>query len=248
MLLRYDPALPWNASELSRGAGTNDNPRLLGKLGQGCAEAHYARKLLDGGNGRLYLLGLRERWSTGTGLGYYEPTSGIFFGLGTANKDLEPMGLVVVPRSGRIICSGKPSKGGDARLIVYDMDLREVERLELRAGLTEGGELFPSADAGQFLGCVAGPETNRVMLYRYDLATRRIVCAVEVPAKIEEVFVRSSDGAWWALAAEALFRLDPHTLALTPAGRLEGGLSHPVWTKTGLYGVRGGALVRVILP
>lgn len=244
----YDPAKPWTAAIKSAGRGTNDNPRQLGTMGQGCTEAHYCRDLLNGGNGRLYMMGLRERWSTGTGLGFYEPGSSTFFGLGKAHKQVHPVDLLAIPALDRILFAGKPDAGGDARLFVYDRDLNEVDRLEIRPGLADGGALFDSDIATQFFGCVAGPETNRFTLYRYDLPAKKIVRQIDVPAEIDMLVQRQADQSWWALSGDTLYRFDPATLALKPAGRLEGGAGHPVWIGKDLYGNQGGELVRFVVP
>jgi hypothetical protein len=248
MLLVYDPAQPWTATGSSDGKGANDNPRHLGTMGQGCTEAHYCRKLLNGGNGRLYLMGLRERWSTGTGLGYYEVANRRFFGLGKANKEIHPVDMAILPGIGRLVFSGKPDAGGDARLIVFDMDLNETDRLVIRPGLTAGGSLFNSDVDSQFFGCVAGPETNRFTLYRYDLKEKKIVTQTDIPAEIDAVLSRQADGTWWAISGDTLQQLDPASLALQPVGKLEGGIRHAVWIGKDLFGSRGGELVRVALP
>jgi hypothetical protein len=240
-----DPAKPWTATSESAGKGTNDNPLQLGTMGQGCTEAHYCRKLVNGGNGRLYMMGLRERWSTGTGLGYYEPAAKKFFGLGTAHKDMHPEDIVVLPQTGRLVFSGKPEKGGDARLFVYDLDLKEVDRLEIRPGLQSGGALYASDSPTQFFGFVAGPESNRFTVYRYDLPLKKIVAQADVPVEIDNLLLRQADQTWWAFTGDTLQRFDPATLALKPAGKIEDGISHPVWIGKDLYGNRGGTLIRV---
>jgi hypothetical protein len=248
MIIEYDPDKPWTATAASEGKGTNDNPRHRGTLGQGTSESHFCRKLINGGNGRLYSLGLRERWSTGTGLGYYEPATGKRFGLGQANKDIEPQGMVVLPDLKRLVFSGDPIGKGDARLIVYDLDLNEVEKLEIRPGLDSGGALFESAATNEFLGCCHGLTTNTFTFYRYDLAEKKVVRQVELPARIQAILTSPADGAKWALASDTLYRLDPVTLAMTPVGSIPKGVDYPVLIGKFLYGTRGGELIRVALP
>lgn len=248
LLLTYDPALPWTSTNKTDGKGPGDNPRHLGTMGQGCTESHHARALVNGGNGRIYLMGHRERWSTGTGLGYYEPATGKFFGLGTANKEMEPSALVVLPQAGRVVLSGHPRAGGDARLIVYDLDLKELERLEIRPGLAGGGALFRSESDTAFLGCVENPATKQFLFYRYDYAAKKIVKLVELPAAVEAVLPRAAGGTWWALVGDELQTLNPATLKLKAAGRIEGRINFPAWVGKKLYGTQGGELVRVAVP
>jgi len=245
----YDPAKPWTATATSAGKGLDDNPKWLGTMGQGCTEAHFCRELLDGGNGRIYMMGLRERWSTGAGLGYYEPATNKFFGLGTANKEIEPLDLVVLPKAGRVVFSGAPAKGGDARLIVYDLDLKEIERLEIFPGQADGGQLFKSDSDTQFFGCLHDPKTKKSIFYRYDLTARKIVAQTDAPAAaLEMLGPRPADGSWWCFAGGTLCELNPKNLEFTPRFMLEGGLNFPNWVGKDIYGTSGGALVRVKVP
>jgi len=248
MLLAYDPTQPWTSSSETYGKAPGDNPKWLGTMGQGCTEAHYCRGLYDGGNGRIYLMGRRERWSTGTGLGYYEPSSGKFFGLGAANKEIESDSMTILPKLGRIVFSGTPKSGKDARLIVYDMDLKEIERIAILPGLASGGGLFPADSGTAFLGNVQDPASKQFLFYRYDLADKKIVKRVEMPASVEDVFRRPTDGTWWALSDGALYELNTKTLELRPLDHIEGSLNYPTWVGKDLYGTQGGELVRVRLP
>jgi hypothetical protein len=248
VLYAYDPAKPWTSTAAH--AGKDKNPSLLGTMGQGCTEAHHSRFLVDGGNGRVYMAGQRERWSTGTGLGYHDIASGRFFGLGQANKDMNPAGLVALPELGRIVLSGalEPKATAAASLVIYDMDLNEVERIEVRPGLRSGGALFRAEADGHFLGCIQDPETEKFTLYRYDLAGRKVARSVEMPSRVTHVVRRPADGAWFALLGANLARLDPKTLDVPSVGRIEGGLSEPTWVGRNLYGIRGPDLVRVAVP
>ena len=245
----YDPAKPWTATAASGGKQEGDNPKWLGTLGQGCAEAHHCKALVDGGNGRVYLMGQRERWSTGTGLGYYDTATGKFFGLGTENKDLNPLGLAVLSKAGRVVFSGVPRSGGDARLVVYDLDLKVASRLEIFPGQATGGQLFTSDRDAQFLGCLLNPKTGKTMLYRYDLAAGRIDAQAEAPAaELSWVGLRPADGTWWCLAGGTLYALDAKTLETRPRFSVEGELAYPNWVGKDIYATRGGDVVRVAVP
>jgi hypothetical protein len=248
VLFVYDPAKPWTASKESEGKGANDNPKWLGTMGQGCAEAHYCESLLDGGNGRIYLLGQRERWSTGTGLGYYEIATHRFFGLGTANKEIDPVGLIVLPKCGRLVFSGKPLQAGDSRLIVYDLDLKELERIEIFPGLTDGGALFNSGVDTQFFGCVQHPETKTFTFYRYDLPGKSILTRTEVPGMVKATFQRPADHSWWLIAEDTLFSFQHDTLEMKPVGKMENSIRFPIWIGKHLYGASGGQLIRLEIP
>ncbi|MCC7517873.1 MAG: hypothetical protein IT578_01675 [Verrucomicrobiae bacterium] len=249
-LYAYDPAQPWT-SKPNNPKDAKVNPEVIGSFGQGITEAHHCRFLLAPGNGRIYICGHRERWSTGTGLGWYEIATGKKFGLGQANKKVEPEGFIALPRLGRLVLSVQTLGKGDAQLIVYDMDLNEVERLTLKPGLTNTGRIFNGDDDGKFLGCFENPGPNDAeakshTLYLYDLAAKKIERSVTLPCDAM-VFRRPKDGSFWIKLANGLLaRLDPRTLELRPVGQLERKFSFPTWQGADLYGACGGELVRVV--
>ncbi|MCC7519431.1 MAG: hypothetical protein IT578_09630 [Verrucomicrobiae bacterium] len=243
----YDPNLPWKAPQQPQAGSPGDNPRLIGFFGQGITEAHHAREILPGPNGRLYLLGLRERWSTGTGLGYYEPATDTKFGLREEMKDLDPQGFVLLPKSQRVVVSGRVhdgAKGATAQLRVYDLDLKPVERLTVKEGLAATGFV---ADIGRdpiFLGRVEGEAKDA--LYLYDLSRKAVVKWVDLDASVSgSVFPRRADGTWWLIKGTTLCRLDVNTLDLTPVGMLPKAWSPVLWVGHDLYGVSVGELFRV---
>jgi hypothetical protein len=245
----YDPTQPWTDRKKRAADPKAANPSLVGFLGNGTTEAHYCEFLLAPGNGRIYVCGHRERWSTGTGLGYYEIATGVKFGLGTANKEIEPVGCIALPKLQRVLVSG--SDGSKAtKLIVYDMDLNEVERLAVAPGLTNPGVLYNADSDSQFIGCFTNPETKKTTLYLYDLAAKKLLKSVEVAGRLGPVFQRASDDTYWltiTTETTTLDRLDPKTLEMKPVATIDGArLTLPVWDGQELYGTRGGAVVHVI--
>ena len=240
----YDPAQPWTA-RFKGSIADVANPLMIGSFGQKVTEAHHCRAILAPGNGRIYICGQRERWSTGAGLGYYDITSGKKFGLGAANKEIHPSGFIALPKLQRLVFSGENKQGGAVELIVYDMDLNEVSRIALHEGLANTGRLFNSDNDNQFIGCYATPKAETFTLYLYDLAAGKMEKSVSIPNNLF-IFRRPVDGSFWAETPEgALCRLDPRTLQITPVGQLERKLGHPVWLDRTLYGNCGGYLVRV---
>lgn len=251
-LYAYDPAQPWT-SRAKNPKDAKTNPEVIGSFGQGTTEAHHCKFLLAPGNGRIYICGHRERWSTGTGLGFYEIATGRKFGLGQANKDLEPEGFIALPKPGRLVLSGHSREKGDAQLIVYDFDLKEIERITLQPGQSNTGRLFEGNAEGRFLGCFENPgpkdaEVKTYTLYVYDLVAKKIEKSVTLPCDAY-VFRRPSDGAFWIQLADArLARLDPNTLEMKSVGQLERKFGFPTWIGNELYGTSGGELVRVAVP
>ncbi len=243
----YDPGQPWKAPQRANADNPGDNPRLIGYFGQGTTEAHHATEILSGPNGRIYLLGRRERWSTGSGLGYYEPATGKKFGLATDMKDLDPQGMVLLPQSGRIVVSGRIRDGGDratAQLRVYDLDLKEVERLTVKEGLAATGRVQDIGRDPVFLGLVN--DGKKDALYLYDLAQKTVVKWVDLDEEIVgRVLERRVDGTWWIIKGSTLCRLDVNTLEWTPVGKLSQPLSPALWVGHDLYGAVGGELFRV---
>lgn len=236
----YDPAQPWTSTGKGSAGDVSTNPHLITTFGQGTAEGHHMRRILDGGNGRLYLLGRRERWSTGSALGYYEIASGAKKGLPTDMKELNPQGMVVLPELGRVVVSGQVAEG-EAQLRVYDLDLNDVERLTVKPGLKETGRLYAVPAAGRFIGILDRE------LYLFDLNAKQVVRSKELDDAVRGgIFTRPADGSLWLIVGDRLCRLDPDTLEPTPAGVFDGPLrALYLWHGEALYGTAGGELRRV---
>jgi hypothetical protein len=246
-LSAYDPTQPWT-SRTTNPEGAKVNPQFIGYFGQGCTEAHFCRFLLAPGNGRIYICGERERWSTGTGIGYYETATARKFGLGTANKDINPAGFLALPKLNRIVLSGKALEKGEMKLIVYDMDLNEISRIALRPGLASTGALYAVDSDSQFIGCYSDPDSKKSVLYLYDLAQTKILKSLELDLEPGVIFSRPEDGTHWVFVDDTLNTLDTKTLTLKPVATLQGGLKFPVWSGKDIFGARGGELLRVTMP
>jgi hypothetical protein len=261
-LSAYDPTKPWTSlgkTPVPAAPGAPAlNPAFIGHFGQGTTEAHHCVALLSPGNGRIYICGQRERWSTGTGLGYYEVAGGKKFGLGTANKELDPVACLALPKMGRIILSGKAKT--DVKLVVYDLDLNEIERIELAPGLKNTGTLYNTDGDSRFIGCYGDPANEdaakqdpakpddvkkKYVLYLYDLATKAIVAKTVIEDAVGAVSFRPVDNTYWIITGQTLNRLDPKALALTPVATLTRGMSLPVWSGKTLFGKAGGEILNV---
>jgi hypothetical protein len=262
----YDPNKDWKITPQEKGGNKvmqeGDNPQLIGYFGNGMTEAHHSRDIAAAPNGRIYLLGHRERWSTGAGLGYYDTDTGKKFGLGEAMKDLEPRSLVVLSKPGRVVVSGLPRKeeedgahgetAGEFR--VFDLDLKFVENLPLRKGFPDTGTIQNFGLGDRFFGIVkTGDDTSAI--YLYSLEKKKAVLWRELDRIIHGLaFRRRADGTWWLVAGNILCRLEPATLDLTAVGLLNIEKSpeewsrrvrRPVWSGRDLYFCNGGTLLRV---
>jgi hypothetical protein len=236
----YDPAKPWRSDPKVAPGDKSLNPYCLGAMGMGCTEAHFAKALVPGENQRLYLAGRRERWSTGTGLGYYDAATNKFFGLRTENKDMEPLALVVLPKLGRVVLSGTQPEWR-----IYDLDLNEVERLAVMPGLAQGGLICRTDIDSQILGYVANPQTKKSILYVYDLAEKKVLRKADVEGPADRLFRRPADGTFWAATPNALYRIDPNTPAIRTIGVTDRDMSCFTWAGIDLYAAHGGELVRI---
>jgi hypothetical protein len=245
----YDPAKPWTPAAAAAAGVTN--PVQIGSQGQGRSEAHHAMAM-DAAGERIYTLGLRERWSTGSGLCCYNTATGEFTALGQANKDLEPVHLIAMPKLERVIVSGAKK---DAKLLVYDLALKEMDPIELKPGLENTGYMLPVSDT-RFLGWYGDRTATNTTLYLYDLPAKKIVKSVELEELAVWVTKRAADNTLWLLKERGLARVDPETLALSWAGTLDrevrypvmgGSSSHrgrPVWIGKELYGASNGSLIK----
>jgi len=247
----YDPSKPWTNAATGRGPDDGLNPTHLGYQGQGRSEAHHAVTMVQA-KGRIYTQGQRERWSTGTGLCCYDIAAKTFVALGQANKDLEPVHMIAMPAMERIIVSGAKR---DAKLLVYDLDLKEVGQIELSPGLANTGYMLPVSDE-RFLGWHANPEAKATTLYLYDLAAMKVLRSIKVEGLSVWAMERPVDETVWLIAEGILFRVAPEALALTPVGRIDrdvdlptkGGRSlhrgRPLWLGNELYVSERGTLFR----
>jgi hypothetical protein len=257
----YDTARPFVIAKPDKLTDPANNPRQIGSFGQGVTEAHYARYLLPGPNGRIYVVGKRERWSTGTGLGYYDPATNQRIGLGQDMKDYYSSGAVLLPQRGRIILSGKSEQASD-QFRVYDLDLKPQAPLTLKPGQAATGMIQHLGHESRFLGLIG--EKEKDILYLYDVDTQQPVVWQELPKPAEVppppgmgeswaasrglnvriAFQRPSDQTWWMLRGTTLCQLNPETLALTPVATLKQPLALPVWVGQELYGVSAGDLLK----
>ena len=136
------------------------------------------------------------------------------------------------------------------KLIVYDLDLKEVERIALAPGLINPGVLYNTDSNTQFLGCTTNPDTKKPMLYLYDFEAKKLLKSTDLSGAPGPIFRRETDDSYWltiATEVTTLNRLDPATLELKPAGTIEENkFVLPVWNGQELYGARGGEIVHVV--
>ncbi len=256
----YDPARPWALSD--KPADPAANPRLIGSFGQTVTEAHYATVLLPGPNGRVYLVGKRERWSTGTGLGYYDTASAKRVGLGQDMKDFDARGAALLPALGRIVISGR-DRAEAGRFRLYDLDLKALEPARLKPGVENTGLVQDIGHDTRVLGYIEADAGD--VLYLFDLAKNEIVVWRELPKpptvaddpgtggwwaqiggiRTRVAFRNPADGSWWMIRGNALYRLNPDTLDLTPVAALSRSFELPLWVGGDIYGVLGGEVVKV---
>lgn len=255
MMLVYDPAQPWTASRETDGKAEGDNPRFLGHMGQTVTEAHHCRFLESGENGRIYMLGQRSRWAVGSGLGYYDVAEKEFVGLGKANREVDPQGLAVMNEINRVVLSGKLNGNENAEgarpdqafLMLYDLDLNDVARLEVKPGLKSTGHITPVKGASRLIGVVESDEVNAT--YLYDIEEEKLLIWNDLDEGVMgNISYRSHDDTYWIILGGKLGKLDPHSLEFTPIGLIDRGIGLTRWVGERLFARSGGELVEVMLP
>jgi hypothetical protein len=261
VLYVYDPAKPWTSNRRQEEQADKDllspeqlaalNPRKLGQFAS-VTQTHYAYFLLPSKNGRLYFGGRIERTGVGGGVGWYNPKTKVFGGHHENLSFLKPRGMVVLDELQRIVYSGelqddaaKPNeKPSEAQLVVYDMDLKEVERLSIKPGLQNTGQLFPAKDKHQIIGLIPAQH----IVYRYDLANKKLLNWIELPAAFQDAVQRASDGSIWTTSGDILLHVDAQTLAVKTVGKLPFVPQTMLWQGTDLYLINGGELHKTMLP
>lgn len=255
IMYSYDPTRPWNPAPKGATvpAEPQYNPRALGHFGTD-AKTHFAYYLRPSASGRMYFAGRCERGVTGGGVGWYDRTDNSFHGHHRDLNFLTPRGLLVCDSLSRVVYSGQLNddpnattpKPSEAQLVVFDLDLNEVERLTVKPGLTHTGKLYPGVKPDEIIGHIDNDKTKQYALYRYNLAQRKLLQWVDLPAPLGGIFERPSDHTWWCQDDnKVLYRFDPATLKVTPVAQLDRGIASPIWVGDVLYGRNEAALVRV---
>jgi hypothetical protein len=186
-------------------------------------------------------------------VGYYEPATKRFAGSHDHLNFMQPRGMVVLPGLGRVVLSGdliddpdQPvGKPAEAQLVVYDLELKELERITVKPGLPGTGALHP-VDGKRFIGLIRGRDVNA--LYLYDLEQRAVVKWVDLPSRMDR-FTRHPQQGWYVgWLGGQLVKVDPATLELTPLAALEQAPTCLTWAGGALYGSYGAELVRITWP
>jgi hypothetical protein len=257
----YDPQKPWTSNRrmedlaekgtLSEAQLAALNPRKLGTFQD--AGAHYSYFLIPSQNGRIYFGGRRERNGTGGGVGWYDPKTNTFGGHHKDLSFLTPRGMVVLDGMQRIVYSGElgndptqpDKKPAEAQLVVYDMELNELDRITIKPGMKNTGLLL-AGRGNEFIGI---SEEDGV-LYRYDLKAKKVLDWKTLPegGVGNNSFVQRADGMWWGIIGGQLVRLDPSNLEIKSFGKFETAPSLLAWAGNELYGTSGPNLLKIILP
>lgn len=215
-LYRFDPDLDWDSST---------NPVALGNFT--ASGMKYPNRLVLADNGRLYCSGRHERDSLGSGIGYYDPDTATLAGTSADLGSYNPRGLAVI--GSRVVFSGQIiDASGDARLVVYDENLTELDRHLVQAGMTDTGILFDSGAPNVVLG------VTPTKIYRLNIATGLLLAIVDLPGTRGAVAQRTDDRSVWIVIGTTLYRADPTTLELVSAGTV-GAVDVMTWQRSSLF-------------
>ena len=86
------------------------------------------------------------------------------------------------------------------------------------------------------------------VVYRYDLAGKKLLDWRELPATIDAIAQRPGDGSLWVVQGTSLARIDPTTLETVAFGQPDGmpaGIEHLVWQGDDLYASVGPDLYQI---
>ncbi|MHC4872032.1 MAG: NHL repeat-containing protein [Planctomycetota bacterium] len=240
----YDPAKPWAITDEDVTSKTN-NPYRIGYFGTSSG-AHFSYYLLPADNERIYFGGRRERKSTGTGLGWYDLKTEKFFGRKDILKDRKPRGMVLLPKLKRIIVSGElydKTKSDEAKLVVFDYELKEIERISLGSGFYNSGQLFTGGKDSQFIGIINTDKCKAIYIYDFEKKDfSNWVNLTYLPSQkmsFSGIFKRPVDNTSWMIIDNVLKQLDLQTLRLTPKAEIDKTFRYPCWIGKTLYGASG---------
>jgi hypothetical protein len=157
--------------------------------------------------------------------------------------------MLLLPSLKRIVFSGEvgPAPGAagvkpdEAQLIVYDMDFKEIERLSVRPGLQNSGNLYAGAKDTQIVGRI--DDDKNPALYLYDLEKKQLLKWLPL-AQNSNGFSRGPDGWYWTQIGDALVKINPADLTVTPVAKLETPMGI-IWLDSEPYGTVDGVLYRI---
>lgn len=250
-LFLYDPTAPW----VPDGTATS-NPRALGNYG---TNVRYPYFLVLAANDRLYTAGRQERDDDGSGVGYYDVVGETFHTEDDNLSEYIPRGFVVLEEAGLCVFSGELMPGAiapEAQLVVYDLDLNEVTRWTVEAGLQNTGLLCTTDDPEVVFGLT---NDNPVMIYRFNVVTGQLLDSevLGAVAPVGGYAKRIGDEALWVDLAQDLVRIDVDTLEHRTIVDLEISTQYFAWSGRALYMVAdtelrylniGGAMPIIVLP
>jgi catechol 2,3-dioxygenase-like lactoylglutathione lyase family enzyme len=240
VLYAFDPQQPWTSP---RDRTPGKNPAFLGDF-FAFTDTKYASRFAVSKNGRIYLTGHRERSGTGGGIGYYEPATKTFGGHHEKLNFLDPDGLLVLDDMKRVVLSGGVNNDPasleqapkDAQLVVYDWDLKEIERVIVKQGLKNTGVLF-AAGKDQLIG-VSGEDN---LLYLYDLRQHKLLKELPLAGAVSAMTRRESDGSIWLTIDKTLWRIHPADWQMKAVGQLDVAPTILQWLGDDLYFTGGGS-------
>lgn len=210
--------------------------------------AHTGTHFMLGSDGRLYFIGIKSRFSSGFGLGWFDPVSGTRGVVDSGSNFVNLRVAWAAPMDGgqRMVITTSVDALGDpgapvpstARIIIFNVTTQSFVSYTPVAGQQKLGPI--SQVVG---GALVGMYTNSVgqegptMVYRFDRALGELtaarlwtglICGItdnsDVPLKAHE-WMTGPDGNIWtvyrvpvAAAPAYIFTLNPVTLAPTPVG------------------------------
>ncbi len=236
-LFRYNPTASWNPE----GAPAPANPLSLGSF-HATSGVKYSYFLEVGANGRLYQSGRRERDSSGSGIGYYDPVGLTFAGTTAAPLDnYIPRGMVVMDGISRVVFSGETLDASDAKLCVYSLDLTLLNQYTVQAGIRNTGLLFETLEPNIIVGLT---NDSPYYLYRFNVSTGTLLSITTLGAAITGSTQRAFDLSIWVMVGNNLKRIDTNTMEVTTVRDLTAvvPVGYLAWTGNSLYLGTTGAL------
>jgi hypothetical protein len=225
----YDPRAKWQPGAAS------PNPSPLGSWNASTSVkySYYLERCET--NARIYQSGRRERDSSGSGIGYYVPTTATFTGVTAAPLDnLIPRGMVVIDSISRLVFSGETLDASDASLLVYDLDLAPIAQHPVQAGLKNTGQLYETSTAA--IVCAVTNDAP-YYVYRFNVITGELIRIETLSGAVWSSTQRPHDRSVWIAAGSDLVRMDPDTLARTTIASLStiGVVMLMAWTANTLW-------------
>jgi hypothetical protein len=162
------------------------------------------------------------------------------------------LGVVVFHNLSRVVMGGligdDPNFPGQtptvSQLVLFDLDLNEIERQTPIASLIDTGFLFKTSETN----VVAGVSPTSMIAYRWNIVSKTLLGQIDLSSygAIGSAITQAADNTILLIAGSTLLRIDPLTLAVTNLGTLDDpSFTRIIQVGSTIYGALGSGVYHI---